>query len=267
MEVQTLIQIMQELAPGFEPESFIDGAVLESEVGDIMKIGVCIDPTEQTIYSAASKGIKVLISYHPWTGEAEPIIHSKKVVVLPVHTVWDNAPEGVNFTIGKAIGLQELALVDTVMMGQTDLTFRDLLERCQRILDRNVISYYGELRYAVHKVGIWGGPGFLPHNQRLWKICQEHGCDTIISGEMSLLPIRFAAVRHLKLVDLGHSGMTKPSMVHLSDLLELRLKAFNCSVEFFEDYYCCNYYTKSYFLQQSEMDESLPLIQFFEKVD
>lgn len=267
MEVQALIQIMRELAPGFEPESSIMNDFLGNEPEEITKLGVCIDPTEQNIYTAASKGIKVLISYHPWMGEALPIIQSKRMIILPLHTNWDNAPEGVNFTLGRAIGLQELTVVDSVVMGQGEMTFRELLERCQRILERNVIPYYGELRYAVRKVGIWSGPGFLPHNQKLWKICREEGCDTIISGEMSLLPIRFAAARQLKLVDLGHSGITKPSMVHLIDLLELRLKALNCLVEFFEDYYCCNYYTKSYFLQQSEMDESLPLFQFFEKVD
>lgn len=265
MEVQILINILQELAPEFNAEGASNGFSLDLH-RDITKIGICIDPTEQNIYSAAGKGIELLITYHPWFGEAKEVVAGKKITLLTLHNAWDNATEGINLTFGKAIGLAELTLVGGIVTGTTDLAFRELLERCQRVLDLNVLPYYGEMKYPVHKVGIWAGPGFLPYHKPIWETCLAEGCDTIISGEMSLLPIRYATQNRLKLVDAGHSAMAKPGFSHLSSLLKLRLKAFECTIEFFEDYYSCSFYTKNYFLQQND-DESLPLFLFSERTD
>lgn len=267
MEVQTLISVLEELAPELDAGDIIMNTGYLLEGADITKIGVCVDPTEQNIYSAAGKGVEVLITYHPWQGEAADLVNQKKITLIPLHDAWDNAPEGVNSTIARAIGLREVQWVDGIVMGCVETTFRDLMERCQRILDLNVLPYFGELRYPVHKLGIWAGPGFLPYHKKIWETCLHNGCDTIISGEISLLPIRFAAAHQLKLIDLGHSAIARPAIVHLVNLLKLRLKAFDCSVELFEDMYACSFYTKNYFLQQNDSEESLPLFMFAERRD
>jgi putative NIF3 family GTP cyclohydrolase 1 type 2 len=266
MEVQTLIKILQEMAPGFQADGIHSGFWSDA-TRNVTKIGVCVDPTEQNIYTAAGKGIEVLITYHPWRGEAQETVFGKKITFLALHDAWDNAAEGINITFAKAIGLEELISVNGIVIGSTDLAFRELLERCQRVLDLNVLSYFGEIKYPVHKVGIWAGPGFLPHHKSIWETCLAQGCDTIISGEMSLLPIRYAAEHQLKLVDPGHSAIAKPGFSHSSSLLKLRLKALDCMIEFFEDYYGCSFYTKNYFLQQNDNDESLPLFLFSERTE
>lgn len=265
MEVQTLISVLQELAPEMNAGDIISNIGYLAEGVDITKIGICVDPTEQNIYSAAGKGMEVIISYHPWQGEAAELVNQKKIIVIPLHDAWDNAPEGVNLTIARAIGLREVRWVDGIVMGVLETTFRDLMERCQRILDLNVLPYYGELRYPVQRIGIWAGPGFLPYHKKIWETCLQEGCDTIISGEISLLPIRFAAAHQLKLIDLGHSAIARPAIVHLVNILKLRLKTFDCSVELLEDYYSCSFYTKNYFLQQSDSEDSLPLFRLMER--
>jgi putative NIF3 family GTP cyclohydrolase 1 type 2 len=266
MEVQALIKILQEMAPGFQADDAYGGFCSEP-TRDVTRIGVCVDPTEQNIYSAAGKGMELLITYHPWWNEAKETVLNKKITLLTLHNAWDNATEGINVTFGKAIGLEELTLVEGVITGTADLAFREILDRCQRILDLNVLPYYGEIKHPVHKVGIWAGPGFLPHNKLIWETCLAQGCDTIISGEMSLLPIRFAAEHQLKLVDPGHSAIAKPGLSHLTSLLKLRLKALDCTVEFFDDYYGCSFDTKNYFLQQNDAEESLPLFLFSGRMD
>jgi len=256
MEVGTLIEILKDMAPDLSSDLM---AGITEERRNVNKIGVCIDPNEQNIYSAAAKSVEILISYHPWLGEAAQLVNTKKMGIIPLHTAWDNTAEGINNTFAKAVGLTGIYTVNTVTVGLADLLFRDLLERCQRVLDLNVLPYYGELKFPVKKIGIWAGPGFLPHNKKIWEICVGEGCDTIVSGELSLAPLRYAAAKQLKLLDLGHSAITKPGMSHLADLLKYRLKALDCSIEFFEGYYACGYYTKSFFLQQDETDESLSL--------
>lgn len=265
MEVQTLIGVLQELAPDLDAGDIIMNAGYLTEDADITKIGVCVDPTEQNILTAADKGMEVLITYHPWYGEAADLVQQRKITVIPLHHVWDNAPEGVNWTIARAIGLQDLCWVDGILMGALETSFRDLMERCLRVLDMNILPYYGELRQPVHKIGIWSGPGFLPYHKKIWEACLQQGCDTIISGEISLLPIRFAAAHQLKLIDLGHSAVAKSAVSHLANLLKLRLQAFDCTVELLEDLYAGSFYTKNYFLQQNDGEDTLPLFRFMER--
>lgn len=266
MEVQILIEILKDLIPELTTRDFIN-VNPSDELNQMSKLGICVDPTEQNIYNAVSKGITVLISYHPWSGEAKHIIDTNKIKIIPIHTTWDNHADGINKTFANAIGLDDLSIVDNVVTGNTDLLFRDLLERCQRVLDLNVIPYYGDLKFPVKKAAIWAGPGFLPHHQPIWEACLAQGCDTIISGELSLLPLRFAATHQLKLVDTGHCTIAKPGISHLAELLKYRLKALECTVEVFEDYYSCQYYTKNYYLQQFEPDESLPLFSLTERLE
>lgn len=269
MELQVLINLLQELVPDFEWEDFKQSSVYGDGTRELTKVGVCVDTTAENIHSATKRGVEVLISYHPWHGEASKLISTKEMLIIPLHTAFDNAPEGINFTFAKNLGLQEITLNQGVVTGTiSGLIFRELIERCQRIVERNVIPYYGELRYPVRRVGFWSGPGFLPHNKQVWECFLEQGCDTIISGEITLLPLRFASANQLKMVDLGHNGMARSGLANLAEMIKSRLKAYDCSVEFFEHYYAISYHTKNYFMQQNEeIDESLPLFSFAERVE
>ncbi|HYH02831.1 MAG TPA: Nif3-like dinuclear metal center hexameric protein, partial [Bacillota bacterium] len=163
MEVATLIGVLKELAPELSTTGFVNIAP-ENKVS-ALRLGVCVDPTEYTIASAVNKGVNILVSYHPWHGEAKTLVLEKDIGIIPLHTAWDNAPEGVNFTFAKELGLTDIRIRENIVVGATDMLLRNLLERCQRLVDQNIIPYCGEPRTLVKQIGIWAGPGFLPFNK------------------------------------------------------------------------------------------------------
>jgi putative NIF3 family GTP cyclohydrolase 1 type 2 len=253
MEVATLIEILLELAPELTLQDGVNLTPLRD--GSLIKrLGVCVDPTAGVIASAINRGVNLLIAYHPWHGEAQALIHAKDLGIIPLHTAWDNVPEGVNLTFAKEIGLTDIKIQQKLVTGMTDLALRALLERCRQIVDQNIIPYWGELCRAVKKIGIWAGPGFLPFHKRVWEECVAQGCDTIISGEISLLPMRYAAAQQLQLIDLGHSLIAKPAMAKLAKILKTRCGA-ELPVEFLGDCYGCNYYTNFNYCQSEESEE------------
>jgi putative NIF3 family GTP cyclohydrolase 1 type 2 len=258
MDVATLIAVLKGLAPELAAEGFVNIPAGRAGV-TVKKLGVCVDPTEATITCAVNKGITILISYHPWQGEAQQLIRAGGIGIIPLHTAWDNAPEGANVTFAREIGLTDITLSADFVHGKIDTIVKNLLEKCQRVVDQNIIPYFGEPRTPVKRVAIWTGPGFLPFNRKLWKNCCEQGCDTIISGELSLLPIRFAASHKLQLIDLGHSLMAKPGMANLARIIKGRLNQAGCSVEFFTEYYGCNYYTNFAYSQPNDSEDFISL--------
>jgi putative NIF3 family GTP cyclohydrolase 1 type 2 len=252
MEVQDLIRILTELAPGLSMDSL--GKVFPPGSGSklLSKIGVCVDPTEENIQTAVAKEMEVLISYHPWYHEAEDVVTQQGIHIVAVHEAWDSVPEGIAPTFAKTIGLTGLTHCESVLTGQFQGNFRELLERCQRVLDLNVVPYCGETKDSVVKVGLWPGPGFLPTNRKIWEICRAAGCDTILSGEISIAPMRYAAANRFKLIDLGHSAMAKPGMQNLANILQSRLKAKEVTVDFLRGFYGCNYNTTWFFPDNPE---------------
>lgn len=266
MEVSDLVALLQKMAPDLTLETGVNFFCFHGERAcenaySFSRIGVCVDPTEQNITAALNQGVDLLISYHPWYHEAESLVRSQDIKLLSLHTAWDNNPEGVNFIFAKAIGLKELNLTGSVLYGQQQLTFREFSERCQRVLDLNVLPYYGELRAPVNKIGLWAGPGFLPVHREIWESCHREGCDTIVSGEFTIAALRFAALHRLKLIDVGHSAVAKPGMARLAYLLRQQLQDA-CGVELFLDYYGYNYNTSWFFPERGDTEESVPLFPY-----
>lgn len=258
MDVATLIAVLKGLAPELAADGYVNIPAGKTGVS-VKRLGVCVDPTEATIAGAVNKGINILISYHPWHGEAQQLIRTGGIGIIPLHTAWDNASEGTNVTFAREIGLTDITITADVVHGKSDTIVKYLLEKCQRVVDQNIIPYFGEPRTPVKRVAVWTGPGFLPFNRKLWENCFEQGCDTIISGELSLLPIRFAAGHKLQLIDLGHSLMAKPGMANLARILKGRLSRDGCSVEFFNECYGCNYYTNFSYSQPDDSEDFISL--------
>ena len=256
MEIKDLFKILEKLAPGLSSVDFKNSVIRKSD-RKITRLGVCVDPTVKNIESAAKQGIEVLISYHPWQGEAAQFIQKQGMEIWPLHAAWDNTPEGVTYTLAKAIGVTSIYLKGELIIGTLETSLRDLIERCQHSLGQNILSFSGDLKQLVIKVAIWAGPGFLPNYKKFWEVCLAEGCDTVLSSELTLSALRYSQAHQLKFVDLGHSAMAKPGMSHLMEILKEYLTIHDCSIEYLDDIYSCNFYTNCAFADQYTESEDI----------
>ena len=248
LELDKLLALIEELAPAANADEDDPPKLLrQGSNPTFSRIGVCVDPTERNLYLAASRGIQFLITHHPWRGEGFETVESKDLTILHLHSASDRGDEGNNQVLAQLLGLEGVREMVGGVVARTDLALKELIERCQRVLDLNVVPYWGDLNERVKKVALLVGPGFLPIYRFAWECWMDEGCDTVLTGELGRFPVGLAAMRHLKLVDLGHSAMAKPGMAHLAYRLKSRLKAFDCEVEFLDDLYGVNYYTTWFF--------------------
>lgn len=249
VELDKLLAIIDELAPATGADCDDQPAFLrEGQAVNFTKIGVCVDPTERNLSTAASRNVQFLITHHPWRGEAYEIVEDKDMAIYHMHSAIDQGEEGNHRTLAEALGLEKIKPVPGGgVMAKANMPLKELIERCQRVLEVNVVPYWGDLNEKVKKIALLAGPGFLPVYRSAWESWLDEGCDTILTGELGRFPVSLAAIRRLKLVDLGHSTMVKPGLAHLAYRLKNRLKAMNCEVEFFDDLYGVNYYTTWFF--------------------
>ncbi len=259
MEIKELLNIVKKLAPNLSCQDFSDpgfvSATPSAETHSIVKLGVCVDPTEKNIENAAALGIEVLISYHPWYGEARELVEARQIQIWPLHEAWDHTDRGVLDSLAKEIGLTGLYPKGELFIGHVETGFRDLIENCQRFLGQNILSFSGDLKQEVHKVAMWAGPGFLPQYKKFWDASLSEDCDTFLSSELTLSALRYSSARRLKLIDLGHSLLAKPGMLNVAEIL--KKEAQDCLVQFLDDLYACTYYTNCSFAGQFTETEDL----------
>ncbi|HEX2952655.1 MAG TPA: Nif3-like dinuclear metal center hexameric protein [Bacillota bacterium] len=248
IDLEKLLSIIDELAPAAGADADDQPSILrEGETVEFGRIGVCVDPTERNLYAAAARDIRFIITYHPWRGEAYETVEAKDMTIMQIHSAADRGEEGNNYILGQLLGLSGIKPVADGIVGNADLLLKELIERGQRVLELNVVPYWGDLNSRVNKVALFVGPGFLPLYRSAWECWLDEGCDTILTGELGRFPVCLAAMRHLKLVDFGHGSMAKSGMSHLAYRLRNRLKALECEVEFLDDLYGMNYYTTWFF--------------------
>jgi putative NIF3 family GTP cyclohydrolase 1 type 2 len=138
MEVATLIEFLRDLAPQLALPEGVNPAFSRGWAA-VKHLGVCIDPTAGVIRNALNRGINILVTYHPWHGEAGQLLSEKDLVIIPLHTAWDNVPEGVNLTFAKELGLADIQFHRDLVSGIANLPLRVILERCRRIVGQNII--------------------------------------------------------------------------------------------------------------------------------
>mgnify|MGYP004709074011 CR=1 FL=1 len=71
---QEILSVLEELAPRVCAE-IGDESHFEICHGETCnRLGVCVDPTERSLYLAASDGADFVITHHPWAGEAAAVV-------------------------------------------------------------------------------------------------------------------------------------------------------------------------------------------------
>lgn len=247
VQLEKLQSIMEELAPAELADQYDAPYFLRLPKPKLTKIGVCIDPTEYNLRQAMKDRVDLLITHHPWHYINENLLKKGEMGVYVLHSPWYKAPEGITATLARLLNLKEVTHEGEIATGYLEMSFRNLIFCCQRLLQTTITPYAGDLNAQTHKVLIISGPGFAPYYRPLWNKYIDQGCDTFLSAELGRFALSYLTGLKIKLIDLGHSAMARPGMEHLAYLLQNRLKVFDCEVCFYPDYHAVNYLTGSFY--------------------
>lgn len=247
IELEKFQAIIEEIAPAALADKY-DPPFFWRKPGNLLqKIGVCVDPTERNFLMAKADGVDLLISHHPCLEKDASLLDGTEMGVLVLHSVWNKAPEGNTATLARLLNLRDPVQEGELIYGRLEMTLRDLLFACQRLLQTPLMPYAGDLNAQTGQVLIISGPGFAPVYREQWDKYIALGCDTVLSAELGRFALSHLTRQEIKLVDLGHSVMARPGMEHLTYTLQTRLKIFHCEVIFYPDLYTVNYQAASFY--------------------
>jgi dinuclear metal center YbgI/SA1388 family protein len=125
MQIANVISYLEELAPRSSQEAYDNcGLLVGDRTATISSILVTLDSTEEVVEEAINRGCNLIIAHHPivfkglksLTGEnyVERTILSaikNNIAIYAIHTNLDNYWKGVNFEIGRRMGLKKLKVL------------------------------------------------------------------------------------------------------------------------------------------------------------
>ena len=155
------------------------GFVTNNSNVEVNKILLTIDVTEDVVAEAIEKSIDLIISHHPLILDPDEIsdIQSKRIQIRKrleengialyvAHTNADIAPGGVNDSLAKTIGLENVEPFGLEKMGRkgnlvTPVTLKEFVNLLKDKLPKvkSSIQVSGKLDSKVFKVALCGGSG------------------------------------------------------------------------------------------------------------
>ena len=218
--VQNVYDLIQRKAP-FELQMDFDNAGFLVGRADrpVTRVLVALDITEPVVAEAIDCGAQLIVSHHPvmnvrWheremqtlrpdtrLGGVLTTLVKNDISAICMHTNLDAADGGVNDSLAKKLGLNDVFLLNDEKIGRIGTL------SCEKGLEeflRDVIELLGcgGLRYCrgsgrVHRVAVGGGAcgEYIPQ-----AIAQ--GCDTFVTSDLRYND--FLDTRGLNLIDAGH---------------------------------------------------------------
>jgi dinuclear metal center YbgI/SA1388 family protein len=155
------------------------GFVTNNSNVEVNKILLTIDVNEEVVAEAIKKSIDLIISHHPLILDPEEIsdIQSKRIKTIKrleekgialyvAHTNADIAPGGVNDSLAKTIGLENVEPFGIEKMGRkgnltSQITLKEFVNHLKDKLPKvkSSIQVNGKLDSKVFKVALCGGSG------------------------------------------------------------------------------------------------------------
>ena len=203
--VQEILTFVETLAPRNMKMDWDNvGLLCGSRSTQVTKILVALDPFEHVCKEAADLGAQLIVTHHPLIFQAMKAITDETSIgrgilelcrhgisAINAHTNLDCAPGGVNDTLAKALGLENIAVVNPSGIDAEGKEWG--LLRCGEIAQCALPDFLAQvksalgcqgLRYvdsgkAVRKVAVGGGScagGMLE--------ALDAGCDTFVTADI-----------------------------------------------------------------------------------
>ena len=235
--VQEILTFVETLAPRNMKMDWDNvGLLCGSRSTQVTKILVALDPFEHVCKEAADLGAQLIVTHHPLIFQAMKAITDETSIgrgilelcrhgisAINAHTNLDCAPGGVNDTLAKALGLENIAVVNPSGIDAEGKEWG--LLRCGEIAQCALPDFLAQvksalgcqgLRYvdsgkAVRKVAVGGGScagGMLE--------ALDAGCDTFVTADIKYNQFWDAQDLGLNLIDAGHFHTENPVVAVLA---------------------------------------------------
>ncbi len=250
--MKTILEALETLAPTALAESWDNvGLLVGDETTHVSKIMTCLTVTSETLAEAIEKQVGLIVSHHPLpfkpltriTDASTPgrlLLQAIRagIAIYSAHTAWDNAPEGINRSLARWIGIDDPAPLcpsknlDLAAMNlgsgiAGSLRKEATLGELVAILKRNVPQIQPRTTHnwerPVQRIGIVCGSGgsMLPF------VAQAH-CDAMLTGEATYHQCLEAEANGIALLLIGHFASEFFGMRHLALLLRTRIPTLDC---------------------------------------
>lgn len=127
MDIKDLITKLEQLAPlDYAMDWDNCGVQVGKKEGKVTKIAIALSPTLEIIEKAIDNGCNILLTHHPLIFKALKRIDTTKpigksielalkndLLVYTLHTNFDSVSSGLNYTIAKDLGLDNIELLST----------------------------------------------------------------------------------------------------------------------------------------------------------
>lgn len=217
------------------------GLILGDPGRTVDRVMTCLTITPESASEAIKSQAGLIVTHHPLpfrplqriTTEEIPSrlvweLAGAKISVYSPHTAFDSAEQGINASLAKILGLQEVApltphveLPDLgsgrVGMFPEKRTLADVAAILRAELNCEKVEANFSAEHSIQRVGIACGSGgsFLSAARR-------QGCDCLVTGEATFHTILEATAYGIALVQVGHYASERIGVERLAQILQQR---------------------------------------------
>lgn len=218
------------------------------QVGDVdwavERIWVALDPLPEVIRAAGQSGVDLVITHHPlifkplktvdvhtFEGTVIQQALNGKVAVYSAHTNLDRAQAGVNDVLAAAIGLMQVAPLNTDPVSgkpgfsrigkiESPVNPTELIRRLKDVLRLEHVKVAGDLNLEIQNVVVCSGSGssMIPE-------FFNSDADAFISGDLHYHDARLFEFAGKVLIDIGHFASEHLIVEALSERLSQCFRA------------------------------------------
>lgn len=227
--VQQLYEAMQRIAPLELAESWDNPGLLVDCGGEVTRVLVTLDITQEVVAEAAAKHCEAIVAHHPVIFDPLKKLGPQDVPfrlvragisAICMHTNLDAAPGGVNDVLADLLRIENRRdFADNCgRIGTLNVptTAQQLAETCSRMLHTH--CKFVEADHPVEKLAEVSGAGGSYLQQAI-----DEGADCLVTGEAAHHIAILAKQKGVGLVVAGHWGTEHPVVFALADALTERL--------------------------------------------
>lgn len=241
--VQDIYRLIDEKAPFTMQEEWDNSGLLAGDpAAKVRRVLLSLDITDAVIEEAAALEAQLIVSHHPvifrpirratlcpgdLTGRKMWRLARHNIAAICAHTNLDAVEGGVNTVLARALGLEELQVLEPGGIGPEGrpggigrigtlpepVAPETLLQRVQDALGPAALRYVSSGR-PVCRVAVGGGACGDLLNRAV-----EAGCDAFVTADLKYNMFLDAAELGLTLVDAGHFPTEYPVMTTVEQWL------------------------------------------------